>query len=203
MERSALEKACFEGKTASQGGLSIAGIRAALQQIFPSADLSGSRLDLEDKCASLLRSKSQPKLGVEIDQFPIFYAGHPTKETRILPQEKYCSCIFSLLGKHGDPQLDKVKYNAYAICSSSVYKKARGLPGPGAVSCRYTRAFLNGLDEVTLFNYAKSKKIASIGTVDKWKNRKAELVDVVFGWLHGESKSGTSEEFDQWLAQQD
>ena len=69
------------------------------------------------------------------------------------------------------------------------------------MSCRYTKAFLNGLDLDTLLDYGKAKKILT-GTVGAWEGRKTELIDEIFAWLHRENKAASLEEFDQWLAQQ-
>ena len=126
MDRIALEKACFERKSKSRGGLDAGELRRAILKLDPNADISVNRPQLEALCRGLLgKATGPPKMGTEVDlppepespamveeeakipgerrQVPIFYAGHPTKETRKLVEEKYCSCIFKLLGKHGDP----------------------------------------------------------------------------------------------------
>ncbi len=68
MERSALEKACFEGKTASSGGMNLAEMRKVLIENYPTSEgdiRQGSRLDLEDLCRSLLQQpKGKPVIGV-------------------------------------------------------------------------------------------------------------------------------------------
>ena len=64
--------------------------------------------------------------------------------------EFYCSCVFQLEAKaHPQPQ---------AICTKSVYH-SRGLAGPGAMACRFTKRVLESFDVETLRDWLVAKGV--------------------------------------------
>jgi hypothetical protein len=80
-----------------------------------------------------------------------WFAVGPEAEGHQLPEERYCSCLF----KYGRGRKTPPKpgaYNKYAVCSSSVFVK-QGKRGPGSVSCRYTKGYLDNFDEADFENY--------------------------------------------------
>jgi len=100
-------------------------------------------------------------------------------ERTTLP-EHYCSCLFKVIANNYERGYNS---DPYAICSATVFNR-RGIKGPGPVSCKYTREYLNTLPYRYLINYARAKGLINTNETTDIDY----LIDIIYKWLHNENK---------------